>query len=272
MNRGGVFRDMAAWTKAAGIPVALLGVSIEQLSDPLRAEMRAFLDGCCFAWFRDRGSLEQLGGHPRAFVAPDFTWTYPLPVLAPPTSNGAAVCLRRHARLDVAAWQRVLADLGRPARPWPLYFEQGGDTDPLTQAMPGEAIGDEFSVRPLVDASAVVSMRYHGVIFGLQSGRPAVGVGSQPKLSRFMAEQGVGDWRLDESQIDALPALLRSWDEQPDAVRTSVLELRHRQVEAAVTTAQGALDRLLTAAEAASRSRSAWSRRVRALIDVVHLS
>ena len=53
------------------------GRRIERLPPVLRAELRAFLDVCCFAWFRDRASLDALGEHPRAFVAPDITWLFP---------------------------------------------------------------------------------------------------------------------------------------------------------------------------------------------------
>src|SRR5687768_15511039 len=41
-DRGGMFRDMARWVRAAGIPVALAGVSVEGITPELRAELRAF--------------------------------------------------------------------------------------------------------------------------------------------------------------------------------------------------------------------------------------
>ena len=93
MGTGGMFRQMRRWVRLAGIPVALVGVSVENLTPGLRAELRAFLDVCCFAWFRDQGSLTALGPHPNAFVAPDVTWLYPFAPL-PPATGGIALSLR----------------------------------------------------------------------------------------------------------------------------------------------------------------------------------
>src|SRR6266498_1808139 len=73
MGEGGMFRHMTRWVRSSGIPVALAGVSVESITSGLRAEIRAFMDVCCFAWFRDKGSLEVVGEHPKAFVAPDIT-------------------------------------------------------------------------------------------------------------------------------------------------------------------------------------------------------
>ena len=267
MNHGGVLRDMAGWVQAIRVPVGLLGVSIEALSDTLRGELRALLDWCSFAWFRDRGSLEALGEHPRAFVAPDLTWLYPLPLLPASPANHAALCLRRHGGLDVDAWRRAIDRLGRPVTPWPLYFEGGGDTDPLRQVLPETAVLDEFSIDPLKPATEVISMRYHGVVFGLQTGRPSLAVGHQPKLVRFMNEHALAEWRLDEGAIDMLPPLLERLDRRRPQVLDQLHALRDTLLTSASRAAELSRDRLLTAADRARRARPRWDRHIRAFLD-----
>jgi polysaccharide pyruvyl transferase WcaK-like protein len=266
-----VLRNLSSWVKAAGIPVALVGVSVERLSDELRADLRAFLDLCSFAWFRDRGSLEQVGDHPKAFVAPDLTWLYPQAALPPASSACVAVSLRKHAGLDVDAWKLTLGRVNCPTVPWPLYFEQQGDAEPLRRVFPDRVVADEFTMAPLEDATSVVSMRYHGVLFGLQAARPVIGVGAQPKLVRFMSEQGLSAWRLDEADVALVPELLDRLDAQRERVMDQVLALRQTQFDAAARAAESTRDRLLSEADIASRHRPRWSRKVRAFLDTAHL-
>jgi polysaccharide pyruvyl transferase WcaK-like protein len=272
MTAGGVLRNLAGWTKAVGIPVALVGVSVENLPDTLRTELRAFLDCCCFAWFRDRGSIDELGEHPNAFVAPDLTWLYPWPTLAESNRHDLALCLRHHAALDIAGWQRVTTALDRQVVPWPLYLEGGGDADALRRMLAATRVPDEFSTEPLRNASAAISMRYHGVLFALQSGRPAIGVGSQPKLVRFMTENGLADWRIADAQIEALPDMLKRLDAQRPRLLDQARELGRMLHASVVHTADSARDRLLSAAARPAGRRSGFARKIRALIDAVEWS
>jgi polysaccharide pyruvyl transferase WcaK-like protein len=265
-SRGGVFRNMARWTKAIGIPVALAGVSVERLSDALRTELRNFLDVCCFAWFRDQGSLDELGTHPRAFVAPDLTWLYPFPLVAH-APGGTALALRRHGGLDVAGWQRMVARLPQPVVGWPLYFENGGDAEALRRVLSNDVVPDEFSVEPLNHATAIVSMRYHGAIFGLQAGRPVVAVADQPKLTRFMDEAGLSEWRLSEAAIDDVPALLNALGDRRASTQEQVLALRESLTAAATKAGDMCRDRLLTEADRVARARPRWVRVVRRVLN-----
>lgn len=243
-RRGGVFRDMARWVKRAGIPVALVGVSAERLPDDLRRELRAFLDVCCFAWFRDDASLRAVGTHPSAFVAPDLTWLYPFPVLPVGDGTGTAVSLRAGAGLPVDAWQRSLGALTGPVRPWPLYFESRADARVLEAVVPDGAVPDEFTLEPLTDTSVVVSSRYHGLVFGVQSGRAVIGVGGEPKVRRFLDEAGLGEWWLPEEKLADLASRVADRRARVPLVDTGPGSLRTRLHDDATEAAARSLARL----------------------------
>jgi polysaccharide pyruvyl transferase WcaK-like protein len=226
-DRGGMFRDMARWVRAAGIPVALAGVSVEGMTPELRAELRAFLDVCCFAWFRDRGSLEEVGGHPRAFVAPDITWLYPFEP-APAEGEGIAVTSADLAVPDT------------PIHPWPLYFENGGDAAGF-QPAPGE-----FDLEPARRAAAVLTRRFHGLLFAIQLGRPALVGSAAPKVRRFLEDNGLQGWALQGDPAPAWPAFAGRWP----AMREEALRLRERLRDEVWRTTAPARERLLAAAAA----------------------
>jgi hypothetical protein len=266
LTDGGVFRNMARWVRAAGLPVALVGVSSERLTTRLRQELREFLDVCCLAWFRDQGSLAAVGPHPRAFVAPDITWLYPFPWLTG-GDHAVAVCLRSRATLPVDAWRTVLAGLDRKVVPWPLYFELGGDADLLRRLLPGATVPEEFSLDPLGEAATVVTSRYHGVVFALQAGRPAIAAGDAPKTQRFLAEHGLDQWGLPDGSPSALQRALDDLDRRRSSVMTRVAELRAMLRTDACRSAETAQERLLDAARR-FRSRGVWRARARRLLSL----
>jgi polysaccharide pyruvyl transferase WcaK-like protein len=242
-KQGGMFRGMARWVRAAGIPVALAGVSVEGMTPELRAELRAFLDVCCFAWFRDRGSLAEVGEHPRAFVAPDITWLYPFDP-APGLGDGVAV---------------TSADLTAPVtlHPWPLYFENGGDAAAFGRPVPGE-----FDLEPARRAAAVLTRRFHGLLFAIQLGRPALVDSGTPKVRRFLEENGLQDWALDLAS--EWPDFVERWPR----MREEALRLRERLRDEVWQTTAPARERLLAAAAALPPPGRRIGSRLREMLDL----
>lgn len=259
MRRGGVFRHMARWVRAAGIPVALVGVSVEQAEPALLGELRALLDldRCLFAWFRDRGSLAAVGAHRKAFCAPDVTWLYPFPA-ADGDGAGIAVGLRPQRDLPLDGWRRALGALDQPLRPWPLYFEGGGDAAVLRRLL-GERtpVADDFTLAPARRAAAIVTGRFHGLLFALQLGRPVLAVSSLPKVRRFLADNELPPFIVAEDRPQDLAAVWPAFVEHWPAAREQARRVRERlhQEVAARTEPYRAL--LL---DAASRPKSALTR------------
>jgi hypothetical protein len=265
MGTGGLFRNVRRWVRAAGIPVALLGVSVERMTPELHAELRDLLDVCCFAWFRDQGSLEEVGPHPRAFVAPDLTWLYPYPQL-PAAGEALALSLRFQRDLPLKRWRAAVAGLRRRVLPWPLYFEQGGDTRVLAPIVPGAAIPDQFTLDPLLSAAMVVSGRYHGLLFALQSGRPVIGVSDLPKTRRFLADHSLSEWCIGEQEPERLHERLQQLEAQHERLVRRALELRQVLCAAATHQAWQCRDQLLDAVLVTPSRR--WGKRVRMILDL----
>lgn len=245
-GQGGMFLDMARWVRAAGIPVAFVGVSVERITPPLRQELRSFLDLCSFAWFRDQGSLDDVGPHPRAFVAPDVTWLYPFD-LAEEEGEGIALCAGPGNFQPAEEWQEALRALGEPLHPWPLYFERGGD-GALLERLVSETMLGEFGLEPGRRAAAVLSGRFHGLLFGLQLGRPVIAGADTPKVRRFLAENGLREWRV--AKPGDLAATWESFRRRRPELVEEVRALRSRLHAEVWEKTSAARDRLL--AEAAS--------------------
>lgn len=277
----GLFRHMRRWVRSAGIPVAMLGVTVDAVTPELRQELREFLDVCCLAWFRDEASLALIGPHPRAFVAPDITWLYPHPIQSPSARHpppaaalsptAVAVCLRRQRDLPVAAWREALAKLGVPCLPWLLYFENGGDSAVLREALPAappDAFTEEFSLTPLRQADAVISSRFHGVLFALQSGVPVLAVSALPKTIRFMEQAGLGDWVIPEAEPARLAAVWPRFVAHLPELRATAFAIRDRLHAEARAAGDRAREQLLAAAgKLAPPNRRSWNR-VRTMLNI----
>ncbi|HWM90786.1 MAG TPA: polysaccharide pyruvyl transferase family protein [Thermoanaerobaculia bacterium] len=256
-REGGMFLDMARWVRQAGIPVALVGVSVEGITPRLRQELREFLDVCCFAWFRDRGSLETVGDHPRAFVAPDVTWLYPFEP-AEGEGRGLAVSVAPGTLQPRSAWRDALSTLGEPLHSWPLYFENGGDAAGLRELMPGRPIPSEFDLGPARQAAAVLTGRFHGLLFALQLGRPALAASDAPKVRRFLEENGLQGWSVAE------PGSLG----RVTGTREEALRLRSRLHDEVWEKATPARERLLDAASRLPPPQRRLGNRLRSLLDL----
>jgi len=210
-RRGGVFRDLARWIRRARVPVALIGVSAEATPPDLAEDLRHAASRWCFAWFRDQGSLDALGlqDHVNTFVGPDLTWLHAFALDARPRDErrGVAVCVASHAGLDDDRWGPALAALPEP-RPWPLLQEGGTDRRALERLLPGVPVPEEPGIEVAAGARLVVSARYHGLVFGLQVGRPVVGVGGSPKVRRLLEEAGLGDWWVPADRPELLATVV----------------------------------------------------------------
>jgi hypothetical protein len=263
-DRGGVFRGMGRWIADAGVPVALVGVGVEAtLGEELRRELRDCLDACVFAWFRDAASLAAVGPHPRAFVAPDMTWLYPF-APSPRPASGLAVCLPRAA--DAAAWRPTLHGLGEPLRPWPLYFENGGDGEALARALPELERPEEFTLAPAIESAAVLTARFHGLLFALQLGRPALVASDRPKARHFMAEQGLDAWRLPADRPDEVARRWRAFRERGDELAEGARALATRLHAEVWEKTEPARRRLLEAAAELPSPRRRLAARWRGLL------
>ena len=267
MSRGGMFRDMASWIRRFGGPVALCGVSVERLPEDLAQELHSALELMSFVWFRDQGSVEAVGAPSNAFVAPDLTWLYPFEASDP--GEGTAIGLRRERDVPVGAWRAAFEDLPEPRLAWPLYFESGGDAE-LAERLLGldeGAAGREFSVEPARRAARIVTGRFHGLIFGLQLGRPVLTVSSRPKVVRFLEAHGLDAWRVGEDDPDALRALWPRFLEAETDLTSRSLDLRQRLATDVHERTAAAKARFLDEAAAGRRASSGLRSTLRRIVS-----
>lgn len=205
-HAGGVFADLRRFTRRAGVPVGLVGVSTEWSEPALLEEVRAAHPGLCLLWARDGGTLVDLGlqADERTFVGPDLSWLAPLLPVAAGERRGVAVAAAAHAGLDADTWGPALAALPGPVRPWPFWLQGDADVRLLERLLPGHDVPPVHTTAPAAAAQVVVSGRYHGLLFGLQLGRPVVGIGDSPKVRRLLTEQGLDDWYVPAARPDRI--------------------------------------------------------------------
>jgi polysaccharide pyruvyl transferase WcaK-like protein len=190
-----------------GKPVVLVSQTLGPFEPAHRDEVRAALAGADWVGVRDRGSVEELG--PAARLAPDDA-VFLAPAHVPATvalaaRRGRLLGLSLHgipgmtdARLGDAAdaagaiagaagWKTVLVP----------HQARRGEGDLLLARRVRERLGAEAcEVLPVLPARAVralagdlalaVSTRYHGVVFALAAGTPAVALASSPYTERKM--------------------------------------------------------------------------------------
>lgn len=263
-RRGGVLRDLRRFVRRAQVPVGVVGVSAEQPDPALVDEVRRVGDRLCVAWVRDQGTMDELGleADDRTFVAPDLTWLLPRDAAPASPPRGVAVATAAHAGLDVARWSPALAALPGPIQPWPFWLEGHADRRALAELLPGHEVPDRHEPHVGASAGVVVSARYHGLVFGLQQGRPVVGIGDAPKVRRLLHEQGLGDWHVPADRPDRIgPVVASVLAERVTAERRATEVADRLEAEA-----HAAAARALALVEAAARplhGRSPWRRTLR---------
>lgn len=226
-KEGGIFKSMAEWVRNIKIPVCLVSVSIEGMTVDLKSELKDFLDVCSFSWFRDQGSLNELGNHPKAFVAPDISWLYPFPICKN-SDPYISLSLKYHKNFPLKTWENWVSKNTYNFKSSPFYFENGGDNRLLKNILDKNS-PEEFDIRTFQNSEAVISGRYHGILFALQSGKPVIGVGRLNKIERFMKEVGLREWLVDEDEPYKLEVLLMKIRANKDSYTKTILSLREKQ-------------------------------------------
>jgi polysaccharide pyruvyl transferase WcaK-like protein len=228
MKRGGVFGNVRRWTSLAGIPVGLIGVSIERIDAGLKKEINALCRLSSFAWFRDHGSWQDSGAGENAFVAPDLSWLYPFPLLEPNDNNHIVLSLRKTKELSTPESMEILSSLGPEIHPWPLYFESGGDAAFLQEILPGKQVPDEFTMDPVQKGAIIITNRFHAIQFAIQSGRKFIAITDQPKTKRFLEENGLSEWCLSEKNLNDLNKLITKLEEKDEEALERIFFLRKK--------------------------------------------
>jgi polysaccharide pyruvyl transferase WcaK-like protein len=213
-HHGGALRGLRHLLRRAHVPLGFVGVSAEHPEPALAAELQGVAHRLAVFWARDEGTLAELGltAGERTFVAPDLSWLV-APSAAgprPPRGAGVAVAVAGHGGLDADAWGPALAALPGPVRPWPFLLERDADHHALQRLLPDAVVPTSHDAALAAEVAVVVSARYHGLVFGLQQGRPVVGIGDAPKVRRLLHEQGLADWHVPADRPDRVGPVVAS--------------------------------------------------------------
>lgn len=111
---------------------------------------------------------------------------------------------------------------------------------------------------PVHRAAAVISGRFHGLLFALQAGRPVIAVSSLPKTRRFLAEHGLSEWRVAENEPEALLELWPRFTAAWPGLAADAASIRSRLSAQTTVAAQQAREQLVPAMARTPVTRPRW--------------
>ena len=110
-----------------------------------------------------------------------------------PKDNRIALNLRPPIKAgpEPDAWQKVLPTDEGALRPWSLCFGKDADGPELIRVTGLEDPMSFFDPTVAARSRAVVAMRFHAVLFAIQSGTPVVPIANARKLDEFCEPLGI---------------------------------------------------------------------------------
>jgi len=220
-----------------------IGLGIE-FRDTTNNELVTVLeDKAEFMWVRDITSAKLLNRP--TIIGSDLTFLNPYPKIIPTANDVCGVNLRKWPmEWDIARCKELL--IGNFSDLVCLLFTlpgAAGECDIATF----HGLNLEGSIAtslPILypQCRYIVGMRYHSIVFALQSGLPFLSLAYWPKCSRFCAEAGLNDCVVDLSDIEALEAKILMLKENYEELRQKILDYREISIAStlsAVSTVKG---------------------------------
>lgn len=228
----GVFHGMQKWVPKAMIPVFCAGIGISD-HEQFRNELQAIPDSGGRIWVRDEQSaINSRLQAPDVEVGPDLSWLFPLRFKIP--RHGTALNLRPGGGprvLEPARWQSALASLP-DVWPWPLCFGRDDDRALLSKVLLSPVTVPEFDPTGASRADIVVAMRFHALIFAIQTGTPFVAISHTKKVRYLLQETGLQDaevaWDRPESFASVFEAVQKRMNTDRLLEISDMMHLRTR--------------------------------------------
>lgn len=216
----GAFRNMAAWIGACRLPVFTVGLGVGEQGE-MAGELPAIERSGGALWVRDQRSAQLTGCSPsNVFVGPDLSWLFPLCLGPRHESDAVAVNMRPCDWRDWSPedWADALQQYRAESAPWPLCFGPDDDRSFLTKML-GKAVDIDYFDPTLPRRSrCVIAMRFHAILFAIQSGTPFIAIDHATKVRRFLDDNGLNDYSLSLAEPSRLQSVMdRSIHELTDA-------------------------------------------------------
>lgn len=188
-----------------GIPIWVAGVSAEALEEEEVEQLKKFVDWGGVLQVRDEGSADLLG-LPDKQVVPDLSFLIPFEPIQNPKENAKlGWVLRNESVFQNLPWKQVLEKLNLPLQAIPFYFENNSDLEQMKQLADESSIPSEFRPDLAQGIKALITGRFHGLLFAIQWGLPFIAISSRPKVHRFAETHGLSSWVMKESEMEQLP-------------------------------------------------------------------
>ncbi len=257
----GVFQGMQKWISSARIPVFCAGIGVSD-HEEFATEFRAIPDSGGHVWVRDEQSAinSRLPAN-HVDVAPDLSWMYPRKFTT--TRNGIALNLRPGGGprvLEIEKWKAPLSQLPN-AWPWPLCFGRDDDRIPLAEISSLPPSPEEFDPTGASRAELLVAMRFHALIFAIQSGTPFVAIWHTRKVQYLLEQTGLKSCEVSWDRPEDFQKTLDSVQSSPPS-EDRLLETSDKMKEVSREYAASFLDRIEKAVNLNTRRRQ-LSHRIR---------
>lgn len=208
----GIFADRMRWIRELKIPVFGVGLGVHE-KPGIRDSLAAIPESGGKIWVRDRVSLKvcDFGGGV-VDLGPDLAWLYPVRQVETKREDFFAVNARPCPWRDfnTEQWSIELAALDRGVLPWPLCFGKDDDRSTLQMLLPNKSVPDEFDVSIISRASAALLMRFHAVIFAVQTGTPFLHIQNAQKVRLLLKSIGLEKYQTPVETPNSLAAGIRS--------------------------------------------------------------
>jgi len=220
------------YAKSLRIPFMVLGISARSFDVNVARKTRPLIEKSVLFSVRDRQTAMWLD-HPSVHLGTDLFWTAPWcgDVEAAQVPNeGIALATRSDALKEwpISGLTASLQPLG-PVHGWPFFYGDPrydhsvlNDFDALRSAM--DNVPESFSLMPLRRSRLAYSMRYHGLLCAVRTGRPVLIGNVAEKLGGFCEQHGLESWQVDN--IDMLRRAAREMADNYSSERARALTLR----------------------------------------------
>lgn len=220
------------------IPYAIVGISARRHDDEVLGRTQKLAQRALFFHTRDAEAGAYLGASAHIRCGADlFWWSERARRVAAPEPK------KRSVALNLRSWTRevwlaealvsVLRGRGLNLLPMPMFLgaplhdgaAECNDIDFLNAL--GLTKREGFApIETLLASSIVVSMRFHGLLMGLDAGRPIIGFDYHPKIRNLFAEIGFPQFCVPLNAPDRLGEALDQIERDYPEIRSGMLAAR----------------------------------------------
>jgi len=203
-------------------PFGLIGVSVEAKHKSMNCFLKIIKDKADFIMVRDKQSKTCLDDHNKVIIGPDLTFLYPFDIVDEVKNDICGFNLRDWyywkgvlygsfhnlmLRIDkrfpwvrkyywLRKWDpnkivRIVKKSFEMILPMPFYFESTAKHDAYVLSRYFQDVPSVFDASIYHKIRYLIGMRYHSIIFAVQSGIPFISMSYQPKNESFCSDIGL---------------------------------------------------------------------------------